>query len=261
MKVVTFAKLKGGVGATTIAVNFACHLGKNGHKVLFLDFDSQLNATGFFDTSDAQENVKKIFQKQPLEHVANVYENVWFISGSMTLDEMEVLLSADDNKNMILYRWFHENQEVLSGFDYVIIDNHPGFTTVVKNAICVSDVVVCPLIPSEFSEMSKDNIEIRFGKFKEDFWDYRKKQSHINADLVYVGNMIGQDKESKRFLENGQEFVATFPKRIIFNRSLTEYRPICEMAEDKRLQKEYGDLFGQIEAEFEKLKKVIDEKE
>lgn len=258
MKVVTFGKLKGGVGATSLAVNFACELARSGSKVLFMDLDHQLNATGFFNAFNPANNVKKIFLGENLDEIEEVYENLWVISGSLSLDEMEVLLSTHDNKILILDRWFFENKETLEAFDYIIIDTRPEFSTVVKNAIYVSNVVVCPLIPSEFSDMAQENIEVRFEEFRKSFWDYRNNQSHVRAKMVYVGNMLGQDKESKQFLSEKVETVANFPKRVVFNRSLTEHTPFCEMSQNNRLRKENEGLFELIEEEFEKLKNVID---
>ena len=43
--VVSFVNLKGGVGKTTLAVNFAAYCGLAGKKTLLIDLDPQTNAT------------------------------------------------------------------------------------------------------------------------------------------------------------------------------------------------------------------------
>ena len=44
-KTVAVANQKGGVGKTTISINFACGLAMNKNKVLLIDLDSQANST------------------------------------------------------------------------------------------------------------------------------------------------------------------------------------------------------------------------
>ena len=44
-KIVSCVNLKGGVGKTAIAVNFAAYCGLQGHKTLLVDVDPQTNAT------------------------------------------------------------------------------------------------------------------------------------------------------------------------------------------------------------------------
>lgn len=261
MKIISFIKLKGGVGATTLSVNFACELASKGNKVLFLDLDHQLNATSFFDSFNATENVKKLFLQEELNKIKEVRENIWLISGAVTLDELEVRLSSHDNRNMLLYSWFYANHEDLEKqVDYVIIDTRPEFSTVVKNAICVSDVLVCPLVPSEFSDMAQENISLRLEQFKKNLWDFKRNESSIKAEIIYVGNMIGRDKESKNFLAKKVETIANFPKRVLFNRSLTEHKSFNELSADKNFSKDNKELFERIENEFKKIKNYIDEK-
>src|SRR5262249_25731882 len=44
-KVLSCVNLKGGVGKTAIALNFASYCGMHGHKTLLVDVDPQTNAT------------------------------------------------------------------------------------------------------------------------------------------------------------------------------------------------------------------------
>lgn len=44
-KVISFINMKGGVGKTTLTINIADHLAKEGYNVLILDMDPQFNAT------------------------------------------------------------------------------------------------------------------------------------------------------------------------------------------------------------------------
>lgn len=45
MKIITFTAIKGGVGKTTLTLNYGDWLAKHGKKVLLIDLDHQCNLT------------------------------------------------------------------------------------------------------------------------------------------------------------------------------------------------------------------------
>lgn len=49
MKIITFAAIKGGVGKTTLAYNYAEWLAEQNYQVLLIDLDHQCNLTQTYD--------------------------------------------------------------------------------------------------------------------------------------------------------------------------------------------------------------------
>ena len=52
MQVISFMAIKGGVGKTTMAFQFAKYLQENNKSTLLIDLDSQKSLTGTFETKD-----------------------------------------------------------------------------------------------------------------------------------------------------------------------------------------------------------------
>ena len=61
MQVISFMAIKGGVGKTTMAFQFAKYLQENNKSTLLIDLDSQKSLTGTFETKILKTNT--IFQK------------------------------------------------------------------------------------------------------------------------------------------------------------------------------------------------------
>jgi chromosome partitioning protein len=113
-KIITIANQKGGCGKTTITMQLAGTLGKDGYKVFVVDADPQGTATRWVAASD--EFTFPV-------HVAG--------------------LSAAGEKV------HKEVQKYIGSYDYIFIDCPPSIKSLIpQSALMVSDLVIIPVIPS-----------------------------------------------------------------------------------------------------------------
>lgn len=120
MKITSFAKIKGGVGATTIAYNYGEWLANKGYKVLFIDFDHQCNLTQTYNVFENDGTVANIFNGKGEVNILPVKENIDLIAGYIRLDNLEKELETKSYKDMLLYMWFEDNYDSKSSKELVV---------------------------------------------------------------------------------------------------------------------------------------------
>ena len=94
-RTVTIANQKGGVGKTTTAINLAACLGRDGLRVLLVDFDAQANATsGLGKREEAEERniYRAITGETDINNclIATGYENLWLVGSTPDLAGAEM---------------------------------------------------------------------------------------------------------------------------------------------------------------------------
>ena len=111
---------KGGVGKTTLSVNIAASLARNGARVLLIDADPQGSA---LDWAAAR-------QSEPLFSV------VGFPRPSI----------------------HKEIAQIGKGYDHIVIDGPPRVTDLARSAIMASDLVVIPVQPSPYDIWANEEV-------------------------------------------------------------------------------------------------------
>ena len=241
MKITSFAKIKGGVGATTIAYNYGEWLANKGYKVLFIDFDHQCNLTQTYNVFENDGTVANIFNGKGEVNILPVKENIDLIAGYIRLDNLEKELETKSYKDMLLYMWFEDNYDSkgLEKYDYIIIDCHPDFSTATRNAIIVSHAVLSPVIPSEHGYQAKFNLQERLEEFKTEAFDFKTRESYVTAKLYFLGNMIKHNTKSSKelvvSLKDDENVLAMIPQKELFNRSTLDKKSLSDMMKDKEL--------------------------
>lgn len=178
MKIITFTAIKGGVGKTTLTLNYGDWLAKHGKKVLLIDLDHQCNLTTVFEKTRRNNTIAEAFKEDDNAQkvkIDSVGPNLDLIAGFIDLDVLGSYLENNSNKEMMLFMWFKNNSDSLNltDYDYILIDTHPDFSTITKNAIAISNYLLSPITPSEHGYNAKFDLETRLEKFRKSLFDYR----------------------------------------------------------------------------------------
>jgi len=111
---------KGGVGKTTISVNLAAALARDGARVLLIDADPQGSALDWAAAREAEPLFSVVGLPRPTVH--------------------------------------KEIGTIGHGYDHIIIDGPPRVTDLARSAIMASDVVVIPVQPSPYDVWAADEV-------------------------------------------------------------------------------------------------------
>lgn len=267
--VITLAAQKGGVGKTSIALNFGDYLASKGIKTLLIDLDSQLNLTTVLKAKVApSRRVANIFQPEKDKQVSicSIYDNLDLIAGSTSLnDSLNNELIHRLNGQYFLYQWFHnKNRELFESYQVLIFDTHPSFDMFVKNALYLSDYVISPLFPDVLSLSSQINFRYHYQDLRQEAVD-KNGNEEINAQLYFVGNGFRNHSQSsqdfKQILEQQNEqnhdIIAYLPNREVFRQTLNQRLPLTRLMQQSlwhnRYQKNADEFYQQFDQIIEKL--------
>lgn len=157
MKTICVMNLKGGVGKTVTAGNFADILAADhGKRVLLIDADHQGNTSRFFlDEEIIVSTMRDILtgEAEPYwpENVCRTgYEGLDIIPADMTLAELDAAPERDGQAVWRL-RSFLEVVAEDDAYDYVIVDMPPAFSLAARAALAAADEVIVPIKLDAFS--------------------------------------------------------------------------------------------------------------
>jgi chromosome partitioning protein len=175
MKKIVFFNTKGGTGKTTICYNYGWYLAeKRNKKVLFMDFDPQINLVQAFHKGLAFKSDKNLenlivnhIKKEEIifkDYIIKITNNIDLLPSSNNISLMEEYLT-----DYLLNRVYNENKIYLSiqrniiikkildqyinpqDYDYVVMDSQPNFSLLSTTSIVYAKNIIIVLKPELFS--------------------------------------------------------------------------------------------------------------
>jgi chromosome partitioning protein len=179
MEKVVFFNTKGGTGKTTICYNYGWYLAeKRDKRVLFIDFDPQINLVQAFNKVSDGSNInidnlmidylkgKDINFK---DYVIKITDNIDLLPSSNNISLIEEFLTDYLLKRALneqkLYKALYRNtivknifEESISkdDYDYIVIDSQPNFSLLSTTSIIYACKVIVVIKPELFSLLDID---------------------------------------------------------------------------------------------------------
>ena len=182
--VLSCVNLKGGVGKTAIAVNFAAYCGSQGYKTLLVDLDPQTNATfssisvkQWSDHRKKHGTVADLFGVRNTDHaegnavtakdviVKGVFTGVDLVPSDLSLFTIDLDIGARTAREKLLKKAL---KDVIGDYDVVVCDCPPNLTLPTQNALAISTHYVVPVSPDFLSSLGIALLIRRVKKFADD---------------------------------------------------------------------------------------------
>jgi chromosome partitioning protein len=185
MQVLNFYNVKGGVGKSSLAYLSGLRLSQN-NKVLFIDLDPQSSLTSIFtDSLESYSIYNYLADSVPLEDcIINYSENLFYIPSSIKVFKIQ---------DRVLQNKLHRSLSKLEGFDYVIFDNSPNYSSLTVSSIQATDLL---FIPTQISRFDFDSMVFTLEQAK-DIKD--------GLDVTMILNRVTskETREERLFCESG----------------------------------------------------------
>jgi len=197
--------MKGGVGKTAAAINFAYLSALDGNRTLLWDMDPQGSSSFYLGVLPSVKNEsKKLFTNEINLSEAvqpSLYENLSVIPSDLSARQADVLLSEMKQSKKKLSSLL---APLKSKFDVIILDCPPGISLLLDNIFNATDWILMPNIPTTLSIRSyeaiatyfnENNLDIEKVKCFFNMVDHRKNLHHdimnqFYKDKVFFKNYI-----------------------------------------------------------------------
>lgn len=263
-KVVSFVNLKGGVGKTTLAVNFAAYSGMQGNKTLLIDLDPQTNATfscmkptawgkhatkkgtvanllGAKNANNAEGKHKTVADVL----VKGVFKNVDLIPSHVDLFLIDLDLASAPARETRLKKAL---KDVMEDYDVIVCDCPPNLTIPTQNALAISTHFVVPISPDFLSSLG---VALLLSRVKQLAHDLDHDLEHAGIVISRVGRPAISRTQTVASLR--KQF-----KKSVLPGELKERASVSKAAENNRSVFSTND--AQARAEFTSICKAIAER-
>ena len=200
--ILALANQKGGVGKTTTTVNLAAALVEQGKRVLIVDSDPQGNAsTGLgFQRQNRKKSLYGVLIHQTAIHDAllqcSFLTDLHLIPATVDLAGAEIELVNEFEREKRLKKAL---AQVISQYDYILIDCPPSLGLLTINALVAADRVVVPL-QAEFYALEGLSYLLRTVK---------RVRKTINSNLKVEGVVLTMTDSRTRLTQQVEQDVRT----------------------------------------------------
>lgn len=251
--VISCVNLKGGVGKTAVAVNFAAHCGRQGLKTLLIDLDPQTNATfscisvpeweehaskhgTVADLLGVRQHTNAEGKKKTAAQVlkADVFSSVDLIPSHLDLFTVDLDLSSEVARETRLRRAV---QDILPSYDIVVCDCPPNLTIPTQNALALSTHFVVPVSPDFLSSLGIGLLINRIAKLSD----------ALENPIVPAGIIMSRVGRKSFFRTQTTSTLRKTFKDQVFSTEITERSAVAESAAKNKSIFDMGDASARSE--------------
>jgi chromosome partitioning protein len=252
--------LKGGVGKTAIAVNFAAYCGREGMRTLLVDCDPQTNATfSCIRAEDWAEHAKQCgtiasllgvrsiagdFKQHNAQTVIRkgVLENVDLVPSHINLFSVDLDLGGAVGREMRLRKSL---KPVLDQYDMVVCDCPPNLTIPTQNALAMSTHYVVPVTPDYLSILGVALLTTRVDELCDS----------IDHKITNAGIVVSRVGRKATHRENSLASLRDRFRKLVLKAELHERVAVAESAALQKPVFEMGD--EQASQEFTEMSQEL----
>ena len=239
MTTLALYNLKGGVGKTAAAINFAYLAAADGLKTLLWDLDPQGSSSFYLHVKNDKSESEKLFSgKLDIKDAIkdSGFENLWAIPADISARNIDVILDDAKQSKKKLKSLLNS----LRGFDLVILDSPPGISLVHDNVFNAADYILMPNIPTTLSIRSYETVAAYFKENELDktklkcffsMVDHRKTLHHETLQSFY---------NNKLFLKNYIPYLSDVEKMGVHQ------QPLFEFANSSYAAQCFRDLWSEV---------------
>jgi chromosome partitioning protein len=234
--IVSFVNLKGGVGKTALAVNFAAYCGLRDKKTLLIDLDPQTNATlSCISVESWQEHAKThgtVADLLGLRHhtsaegkkkeaaevlIKGAFRNVDLLPSHLDLFTIDLDLGSEPARERILKRSI---KDIVGNYDVIVCDCPPNLTLPTQSAIAISTHYVVPVSPDFLSSLGVALLLTRINKISD----------ALENPIQHAGIVMSRVGRPSSFRQQTTETLRkTFPGKVLTS-ELKERSGVSESA-------------------------------
>jgi chromosome partitioning protein len=253
MRVIAILAHKGGTGKTTTAQNLAFRFAKEGERVALIDLDWQGNASRGLGINPykVENSIYSLMKRDVYPDYENITEDMVKVHkhgidiypAEPAMADFDTELGGEAAKESFI-------KNIISEWDYdrIIIDCHPDYSALTKNAYVAADEVY---IPVETDVYSLDGLGFLLKELN------KVQKRKLNDKLKVGGVLITQvNDRMTQFKETVEGLEKYFPKELFktyIRKAEKDIRdaakkgiPLCEYKPDHKVSEDYANLVKEI---------------
>lgn len=244
---IAIANQKGGIGKTTTALCLAAALQRKGKKVLFIDTDPQMSATGVYGavTNDIETLYNMVVPDRETGECLDASQCIQncalghIIPSDDLLKRAETSIPVDSDR---FYRLGDACKNIEKHYDYIVFDTPPGDGVLLGNVLSYTDYIVMPITADKFGIQGMLAFNETLNTFKKRINPGVKIAGIL--EVKYKGRQtLTKDLESKLIPKNAEDMdTIVFKTKIresvkcqeaqALGESIFEYASSCTTAKD-----------------------------
>ncbi len=147
-KIITFTNQKGGVGKTSLAMNFGIRLKMNGNRVLLVDTDPQCSLTYIMGVDQPAITINEVMLGQSTMREAIVQaDECDLVCASPKLSAADIVFTNIGKEYLLR----DALESVANQYDYIVIDSPPTLGILTVNILTAANSVIIPGLADVFS--------------------------------------------------------------------------------------------------------------